>query len=120
MITPAAARQFAEAWIAAWNARDLEAVLSHYTDDFELTSPFIAKLMNDPTGTLRGKERVRPYWQRALDRFPDLHFTVIDVFTGAASLTLLYQSVQDTRAAETFFLTPEGKVHRAAAHYDRI
>src|SRR3712207_2293091 len=107
MLTPADARRFADDWIAAWNAHDLDAILAHYTDDFELTSP-IAKLMNDPTGALRGKQNVRPYWRRALDRFPDLRFTLIDVFTGATSLTILYHSVQDTRAAETFFLTRDG------------
>jgi len=119
MLTTAAARQFAEAWIAAWNAHDLDAVLSHYTDDFELTSPFIAKLMNDPAGTLKGKESVRSYWQRALDRFPDLHFTLIDVFAGATSLTILYHSVQNNRAAEILFLTEGGRVYKAAAHYDQ-
>lgn len=120
MLTPESARHFAEQWIAAWNARDLGAILSHYTDDFELTSTYIAKLMNTPTGTLKGKPNIRPYWQRALERFPDLHFTLIDVFTGAASLTILYHSVQNTRAAETLFLNAGGKVYAAAAHYDRV
>jgi len=120
MLTAESARQFAQQWIAAWNAHDLDAILSHYTDDFEFTSPFIAKLMNTASGTLKSKRNIRPYWQRALDRFPDLHFTLVDVFTGAASLTIVYHSVQNTRAAETLFLTPDGKAHTAAAHYDRV
>ncbi len=28
------ARCFAESWIDAWNRRDLDAVLSHYAEDF--------------------------------------------------------------------------------------
>jgi hypothetical protein len=76
--------------------------------------------VNNPTGTLNGKPAVRDYWQLALDRFPDLHFTLIDVFTGATSLTILYHSVQTTRAAETLFLTADGKAYKAAAHYDRV
>ncbi len=40
-ITPERAESFAAEWIAAWNARDLLRVLSHYTDDFEMSSPFI-------------------------------------------------------------------------------
>jgi ketosteroid isomerase-like protein len=119
MLTAEFARRFAEQWIAAWNTHDLDAVLAHYTDDVEFSSPFIASLANEPTGTLKGKPAVREYWRRALDRFPDLRFTLIEVFSGATSLTILYHSVQNIRAAETFFLTPEGKVRAAAAHYDQ-
>ena len=37
------AHQFAEDWIAVWNSHDLEAILSHYTDDFEMSSPLIVQ-----------------------------------------------------------------------------
>ena len=30
---------FAKGWIQAWNQRNLEAVLSHYTEDIEFQSP---------------------------------------------------------------------------------
>ncbi len=40
------AEKFADAWIAAWNAHDLDAILSHYDDAIELTSPVAAKLLN--------------------------------------------------------------------------
>lgn len=35
------AKQFAEHWISAWNKHDLEEILSHYTDDFDMTTPMI-------------------------------------------------------------------------------
>jgi len=35
---PAALKALASEWIAAWNARDLERVLAHYTNDAEMTS----------------------------------------------------------------------------------
>jgi ketosteroid isomerase-like protein len=31
--------EFARRWIAAWNERDVEAVLRHYADDVIVTSP---------------------------------------------------------------------------------
>jgi ketosteroid isomerase-like protein len=58
MISHEWAEQFAAHWAAAWNARDLERVLGHYTDDFEMSSPFIAKLTGEASGTLRGKPAV--------------------------------------------------------------
>ena len=35
------AERFAADRVAAWNAHDLDAVLSHYTDDFETVRPFL-------------------------------------------------------------------------------
>jgi hypothetical protein len=67
---------FARVWVAAWNVHDLDRVLAHYRDDVEMRTPFIAKLMGAPSGTLKGKEQVGAYWRRALDRIPDLHFEV--------------------------------------------
>ena len=49
---------FAPEWIAAWNSRDLDRVLSHYTDDFEMSSPLIVALMNEPSGVLHGKPAI--------------------------------------------------------------
>lgn len=34
MIDTAFAEHFAHEWIEAWNSHDLEAVLSHYSDDY--------------------------------------------------------------------------------------
>jgi hypothetical protein len=113
------ALRFAEGWAAAWNAHDLGRVLAHYSDDFEMTSPFIARLMGEPGCTLKGKGQVEAYWRRALERLPDLQFEVLDVFTGVGSLVIHYKAVLGLRACEVFFFDGEGKVYKAAAHYDR-
>ena len=60
------ALRFAEGWAAAWNARDLDCILAHYSDDFEMTTPFIVTLVGEPTGTLQGKDQVGAYWRRAV------------------------------------------------------
>jgi len=39
MLTPDEAWSFANHWISAWNSHDLDAILSHYDDSVELTSP---------------------------------------------------------------------------------
>lgn len=62
MITKEFAQCFANEWIAAWNSHNLSRILSHYTDDFEMSWPFIVKTVNEPTGTLKGKEVVGAYW----------------------------------------------------------
>ena len=113
------ALRFAEEWAAAWNARDLDRVLAHYRDDFEMTSPFIARLAGEPTGTLAGKDRVGAYWRRALAGMPDLRFEVLGVFAGVDSVVIHYEAVPGLRACEVFFFDGQGKVRKAAAHYDR-
>ena len=66
------ARKFADEWIAAWNAHDLEKVLSHYSDDFVLATPLIKKIAGEPSGVLTGKTAIRSYWRQALELIPDL------------------------------------------------
>ena len=79
------ARAFAEDWIAAWNSHDLDRILTHYADDFEMTSPLIIERMKEPSGVLKGKEQVRPYWQNGLSVTPPIKFELVDVFVGWAA-----------------------------------
>jgi len=116
-ITREWAESFAAEWIAAWNAHDLARVLSHYTDDFEMSSPFIIEIAGEPSGCLRGKETVRAYWQAALKRNPGLHFELLDVFVGASSIVLHYHRNSGQPGVEVLFFNEHGLIYRAAAHY---
>lgn len=112
------AENFAADWIDSWNAHDLARVLAHYADDFEMSSPFIIQLAQEPSGILRGKSAVRTYWQKALEQIPDLRFELISVLAGVGSITLYYRSARGRLAAEVFHFDASRKVARAAAHYD--
>lgn len=112
-----AADKFAAEWIAAWNARDLDAILAHYADDVELTSPFVREMAGESSGTLRGKAALCAYWSKALAAVPDLHFTLVRVLPGVASVTLYYHSVRNLLAAEVMELDAVGLVRRVVAHY---
>ena len=67
MITAEFAKQFAQEWVEAWNEHDLEKILSHYTDDFQMSSPLIVRLMGIPEGTIKGKAGVRTIGARRWD-----------------------------------------------------
>lgn len=107
---------FAADWIDSWNKHDLERVLSHYSDDFEMTSPVIIKVAGEPSGTLKGKQAVGAYWAKALQLFPGLHFELVAALAGVNSITLYYNGVSGP-AAEVFHFNQDGKVARAYAHY---
>lgn len=114
-------RQFAEAfaaeWIAAWNSRDLDRILAHYTEDLQFSSPFIPEVAGEPSGRLQGKASVREYWRKALARRADLHFELVSVLVGVASVVIVYGRHDGRMGAEQFEFTPGGKVARSSAHY---
>lgn len=111
------AEHFASAWIDSWNSHDLPRILSHYADDFVMTSPKIIQLADEPSGTLRGKAAVGAYWAKALQLIPDLHFELITTLVGVNSITLYYRGAQGRLAAEVFHFSQEQKVIQAFAHY---
>jgi hypothetical protein len=118
MISATYAQTFAQEWVNSWNSHDLDRILSHYADDFEMTSPFIVSLMNEPTGTIKGKEKVRVYWAKALERIPDLKFELIAALSSVNSIAIYYNAVFGKRAVEVLFLDAQGIVTRAIAHYN--
>jgi len=116
MIDKVFADRFAADWIEAWNRHDLERVLSHYGDDFEMSSPVIIQMAGEASGTLKGKDAVTAYWAKALQLIPDLQFELVATLLGVNSITLYYKSVRGP-AAEVFHFNQDGKVARAYAHY---
>lgn len=116
MISAEFAQHFAADWIEAWNSHDLARILSHYSEDFEMSSPYIAQIAGEPSGTLKGKTAVGAYWKLALARMPELRFELKEILVGAQSLALHYRGARGM-AAEVFFFDESGRVARAAAHY---
>lgn len=110
------AERFAGDWIAAWNSHDLDRVLTHYEDDFEMSSPLIATIAGEPSGKLRGIAAVRAYWAKALQKIPDLHFELVTTLVGVDSVTLYYRGHRGL-SAEVLHFGSAGKVRAAFAHY---
>jgi len=107
----------ASQWIAAWNSHDLDRVLAFYTDDFEMSSPYILDILGEPSGTLIGRRAIRAYWEQAMRLFPGLHFTPETVYTGANSVVICYTNQSGGRRSEILFLNDKGKCFRSAAHH---
>lgn len=117
MFNEAAARQFASEWIAAWNAHDLDAVMSHYTADVTLTSPVAVEILKDESGTVKGREALRNYFQRGLAAHANLRFDLIDVLWGLRSVVLYYTNHRGTKTAEYMEFDASGKVVKVVANY---
>jgi ketosteroid isomerase-like protein len=106
-----------ERWIAAWNARDVERVLTLYTDDAEMTSPYIVTLGFDACGTLCGKDALRAYWTKALTFRPKLHFTLLEAFVSPDSVAVLYRNDLGKQVCEYLRLDDAGLICQASGNY---
>lgn len=104
-------------WIAAWNSHDLERVLALYAEDSEMTSDKIPALGFDASGTLRGKDRIRMYWAKALTLLPDLRFELIDTFVSPDSIVVFYRNERGARICEYLRLNAEGKIVQGSANH---
>lgn len=82
---------FSKRWAQHWNAHDVDAVLDDFHDDVVFTSPVAAKLLPETQGVVRGKAALRRYWIAALERIPDLRFTVEGVYT----IVIAYRNQND-------------------------
>jgi ketosteroid isomerase-like protein len=118
MLTKEQAHKFAADWIQAWNSHDLDEILSHYTEDVVLISPIAAKLLNDPSGIVRGKTALRGYFRKGLDVYPNLKFELIDVMWGVGSVVLYYINQNGTKSGELMEVDSVGSITKVIANYN--
>lgn len=116
----ASAQRWALNWIAAWNARDIEAVLRLFADDCRFRSPKAATITGH--GTVRGKPALRAYWQAALAAIPSLQFSFEAAHWDPDAGTLLIRYVaslggQRLLAAEIFDFDDQACVACGTALY---
>jgi len=71
---PMELRELATQWLAAFNARDLDALLSLYEDDAVHVSPKLRDQKPETRGEIRGKEQLRAWWGSAMERLPGLRY----------------------------------------------
>ena len=107
----------ARSWVAAWNAHDLEAILSHYADDVELQAETVARRWGRTDGRLRGKGELREHFSRGLQLAPNLRFELEDVFTCPRGYAVLYRRENGNRVIDAVTLNAEGKAEKVRAFY---
>ncbi|KAA9153669.1 nuclear transport factor 2 family protein [Microbacterium lushaniae] len=112
-----AAQDFASRWVEAWNAHDLDGVLSHFAEDAIFTSPVARQLLPHTEGVLRGKEAIRAYWQLGLERIPDLHFDLEGIYLGVQTVVINYRNHAGKLVSEVLEFGSDGLVVAGAGTY---
>jgi len=117
MLTEERARKLAAHWLQAWNSHDLAEIMSHYAEDVVLVSPVAARILNDPSGTVKGKDALRTYFTKGLEAYPNLKFDLLDLMWGLSSVILYYVNQNGSKTGEFMEIDSNGKVVRVVANY---
>jgi ketosteroid isomerase-like protein len=110
------ARKIARHWCDAWNRRDLDAIMSHYADDAEFSSPTVVKRWGFADGWLRGKDKLRDNFAIGV-KAPALSFALIDVAVGAHTMCIIYRRESGAIVTDSIELDADGKARRIVACY---
>ena len=109
----------ANSWIAAWNAHDLDAILSYYSESVEFQADTVIRRSGRADGKLRGKAELREHFRRGLELAPQLRFELEDVFTCPGGYAVLYRRENGNRVIEVVELDDTGQAKYVRAFYQR-
>ena len=82
--------QIAVRWFDAFNAHDLDTLLSLYDEEAEHYSPKLKIHQPDTMGLIKGKAALRDWWQDAFNRLPLLHYQVIRLMSDEVQVFMEY------------------------------
>lgn len=112
------AHAIAEDWVSAWNARDLDRILSHYAEDVTFSSPTVVTRYGEPSGVLHGKSALREHFRRGLEAFgEDVRFNIVDILCGINGYTVYYARETGATVVDTVIVDSSGRGVQVHAHY---
>ena len=109
-------------WTNAWNSKDIELILSLYSDNIQFSSPKIKNLFSDyDTNIIKGKNGLKKYFSIGLKKFPYLIFEPMDFVTKNNIVILEYIAYPDDQVKwnvlEKFKFDENGKVIKSSVYY---
>jgi len=78
------------AWLAAFNAHDVDALVALYAERCTHTSPKIRHLHPETGGALRGKAALSAWWREANARLPGLRYECVALTADEARVFIEY------------------------------
>jgi SnoaL-like domain len=111
------ALQHAQHWAAAWNAHDLDRILSFYADDVVFEVSTAGTRWQKPDGKLRGKSELRKHFGLGLQIAPQLWFEIETVLLAPSEYAVLYRRDNGNRVVDCVTLDSDGLASHAIAYY---
>ncbi len=111
---PDALTALARAWLAAFNARDLDRLLALYADDAVHVSPKLRAKKPETNGEVRGKAAMREWWTDSFARLPGLRYEEKRITAGGDTVFLEYLRVnpgeESFLVAESYSVDARGRI----------
>jgi ketosteroid isomerase-like protein len=110
------ARAFADRWVSDWNRKDVEAVLTNFSEGVVFTSPRAKAIVG--LARIEGKSRLREYWNKAINRIQTIRFTLDYVLSDGDRIGIVYVAEIDgkrMRAVEFLVFGDDGLVREGEA-----
>ncbi len=109
-------------WISAWNSKDIDLILSLYSDNIEFSSPKIKNLFSDyKTNIINDKNNLKNYFSIGLKKFPNLIFEPIDFVAKDNIIIIEYIAYPNDQVKwnvlEKFQFDETGKVMESSVYY---
>ena len=89
-MTPEKNLSIAHLWFEAFNAHNLEKLVSLYDDDAQHFSPKLKTRHPETKGLITGKDALRSWWKDSFDRLPTLHYKVTSLTSNSNSVFMEY------------------------------
>ena len=77
-------------WFEAFNAHNLEKLLSLYDEEAEHFSPKLKIRHPETQGLVSGKESLRSWWKDSFERLPSLHYKVTSLTSNSDRVFMEY------------------------------
>ena len=108
-------------WIAAWNRRDLEAVLDAFHEEASFRSPRAVPITGLPL--VQGRPAMERYWRAGLARLHALEFLLLGVVCDVEAQAMLVHYLAHLdgttfRASELFRFEDGRKIYAEALYGD--
>ncbi len=88
--------EIANKWFEAFNAQNIEMLLSLYDDNAEHFSPRLLKNNPDTKGIIKGKTEMNKWWQGAFNKMPSLRYYPLEISEEGDKVLLKYNRCVET------------------------
>lgn len=120
MDIPKQNEQIAHRWFEAFNAHDLEKLLSLYDENAQHFSPKLKLRQPETEGFIKGKDALRLWWKDSFERLPQLTYVVKTLTANTYRVFMEYlrqvPGEPDMMVAEVLEIT-DGKIHYSRVYH---
>lgn len=119
-MTPESLQSIAFRWFEAFNAKQLDKLLSLYEDNAQHFSPKLKIRQPETNGLIIGIAAMRVWWQEAFDRLPTLQYELTSLTANSDRVFMEYvrkvEGEEDMLVAEVLDVK-DGKIIKSRVYH---